>query len=99
MFAHAALSLFVVVRLYDMQGVPNDTLTSARNTAARIMRDADINVRWAECPCTKPVGLVELMVRLAAPTADADAAALGFSYVDVQRKAGTLATVFTDRVR
>jgi len=98
MVAHLALSLYVVVRLYDMQGVPNDTLAAARNTAARIMRDADINVRWAQCPCTKPAGPVELMIRVAAASEDAHAASLGFSYVDIQRRVGTLATVFADRV-
>ena len=34
MLAHVALSLYVVVRLYDMQGVPNDTLATARTTGS-----------------------------------------------------------------
>ena len=98
MLADLALSLYVVVRIYDMHGVPNDTLATARTTAARIMRDADIDVRWAECPCGTPAGPVELMIRVTAASDDANPASLGFSYVDVDRRAGTLATVFGDRV-
>jgi hypothetical protein len=99
MLAHAALALYVVVRVYDMHGVPADTLTAARATAVRILKGADIDIRWAECPCTRPAGPVELMIRLSSATPESDPASLGFSYVDVDRKAGTLATVFADRVQ
>jgi hypothetical protein len=99
MLAHAAMALYVVVRLYDMQGVPNDTLLTARDTAVRILRDANIDLRWHDCPpCNRPAGPVELMIRVAPASGSADAASLGFSYVDVDRKVGTLATVFSDRV-
>src|SRR4051812_32911182 len=98
MLAHAALALYVVVRVYDMHGVPADTVTTARATAERILKTADVTVRWAECPCGRPAGPVELMVRLAASTAESEPASLGFSYVDTGRKLGTLATVFPDRV-
>jgi hypothetical protein len=99
MLAHAALSLFVVVRLYDIHGVSNDTLATARDTAARIMRDADINLRWADCPCSQAVGSAELMIRVASAGQGAEPKSLGFSYVDVNQRAGTLATVFAERVR
>jgi len=99
MLAHAAMALYVVVRLYDMQGVPNDTLLAARGTAVRILKDANIDLRWRDCaPCNRPAGPVELMVRVASASASADPASLGFSYVDLDRKVGTLATVFADRV-
>jgi len=98
MLAHAALALYVVVRVYDTHGVPEDTVTTARATAERILRAADVSVRWATCPCSGPVGPVELMVRLSAATPDSEPASLGFSYVDLDRKAGTLATLFDDRV-
>jgi hypothetical protein len=99
MLAHAALALFVVVRVYDVHGVPADTVTRARATAERILKGADITLRWAECPCDMPVGPVELIIRLADATPESNPASLGFSYIDVDRKAGTLATVFPDRVR
>ena len=95
---HAALALYVVVRLYDMQGLPADTLEKARNTSATLMKTAGVDVRWANCPCRKPAGPVELMIRVAKATSDSDPASLGFSYVDVDRREGTLATIFADRV-
>jgi hypothetical protein len=99
MLAHAAFALYVVVRVYDMHGVPAETVATARATAERILKTAGVTVRWAECPCGRPAGPVELMVRLADATPESEPASLGFSYVDVDRKMGTLATVFPDRVR
>ncbi len=98
MLAHAALALYVVVRIYDTHGLPPAELAAARSAAERILSDADIAVRWADCPCGKPVGPVELMIRVARSTPDSEAASLGFSYVDLRSKAGTLATVFADRI-
>jgi len=98
MIAHAAAALYVVVRLYDIQGVPPETVAAARATTAQILRHANVDLRWRGCPCEKPVGPVELMIRLAASTPESEPASLGFSYVDVQKQAGTLATVFSDRV-
>jgi len=98
MLAHAALALFVVVRVYDTVGVPADTAAAARTTASKILKQANIDVRWVECPGAKPAEPVELMVRLSASTPASEPASLGFSYVDVQKQAGTLATVFADRV-
>jgi hypothetical protein len=99
MLAHAALALYVVVRVYDMHGVPPDVVATARATAERILKTAGVTVRWPECPCLKPAGPVELMIRLADATPDREPGSLGFSYVDIDRKEGTLATVFADRVR
>ena len=96
MLAHAVL--FVVVRMYDMQGLSANTVSAARATAAHILESADIDLRWADCPCTRPAGPVELMIRLSASTPESEPASLGFSYVDTRKRAGTLATVFTDRV-
>jgi len=98
MLAHAALALSVVVRVYNAHGVPADALTTATTTAAQILRGADITVRWAECPCEGSVGPLELVIRLLAATPASPPAALGFSYVDVDDHAGTLATVFPDRI-
>jgi hypothetical protein len=98
MLAHAALALYVVVRVYDMHGVAPDLVATARTTAEHVLTTAGVAVRWAECPCGKPAGPVELMVRLADSTTESEPASLGFSYVDTDRKLGTLATVFPDRV-
>ena len=99
MLAYLALVLSVHVRVYDGYGMPRGELTAARTVVARILKDADIDVQWAECPCAAPVGPTELMVRVVASTPKSEPASLGFSYVDVERRIGTLATVFADRVR
>ena len=98
MLAHAALALFVVVRMYDTPGIPADTVAAARATAGQILRNANIDLRWRDCPCERMVGPVELVMRLAVSTPESEPGSLGFSYVDVQKRAGTLGTVFTDRV-
>jgi hypothetical protein len=82
-----------------MHGVPAEKVATARAAADRSLKSAGVTVRWAECPCGTPTGPVELMVRLADATPESEPASLGFSYVDIDRKAGTLATLFPDRVR
>ena len=99
MLAHAALALSLVVRIYDAYGVPADELAAARTVVEHILKDADVAVAWPECPCDTRVGAAELVVRIATAPPASGTASLGFSYVDVDRKAGTLATVFADRVR
>jgi hypothetical protein len=99
MLAHAALALSLVVRIYDAYGVPDDELAAARAVVERILRTADVAVAWARCPCQNAVGGAELVIRISASVPASEPASLGFSYVDVDRKAGTLATVFADRVR
>jgi hypothetical protein len=98
MLAQAVLALSLVVRVYDTSGVQAAELARARSAVDRILDDARLRVVWAECPCTAPVGPAELMIRISAAPPDSEPASLGFSYVDVDRKAGTLATVFADRV-
>ncbi len=98
MLAHAALALYLVVRVYDSYGLPPQQLAEARTTAARILDGAGVEIRWRDCPCAGPVGPVELVVRVTPSTAESEPGSLGFSYVDVDRRAGTLATVYGDRV-
>ena len=98
MLAHAALALSLVVRVYDAYGVAPATLASARESAERIMTGADIRLTWARCPCETPVGGAELVVRVVSAPTSKDPGALGFSYVDIEQKSGTLATIFADRV-
>ena len=98
MLAHAALALSLAVRVYDAYGVSAVTLARAQRAVDRILNDADLRVRWETCPCAETVGSAELVVRISAAPAVSDQSALGYSYIDVARKAGTLATVFGDRV-
>jgi hypothetical protein len=99
MVAHAALALSLAVRVYNGYGVPAATLDKAHAAIDRILKDAEMRITWEMCPCSEPVGPAELVVRIAAAPAAIDPASLGFSFVDVDRRAGTLATVFADRIR
>ena len=99
MLAHAALALSLVVRIYDAYGVSPETLARAQGAVERILKDADVRVTWDTCPCADGVGPAALVVRILAAPAVNDSTSLGYSFVDVGRKAGTLATVFGDRVR
>src|SRR5215471_950697 len=98
MLPQAALTLVLVVRMYDAVGIPADTAISARTTAARILSSAGINTRWTQCPCDGAVTSAELLVRIVTAPPTNESASLGFSYVDVEQRRGTLATVFADRI-
>ena len=98
MLTQSVLALTMVVRIYDAYGVPADHLAKARTTVGAIMQTANVAVTWPQCPCPSPVAAGELVVRIIAASPASERAALGFSYVDLEHKAGTLATVFADRV-
>jgi len=63
------------------------------------MKNAGVAVTWPRCPCLSPVRPGELVIRIAASVPASPPGSLGFSFVDTGQKAGTLATVFADRVR
>jgi hypothetical protein len=93
------MSLVLVVRLYDAYGVSARELENARATGGSILGHAGIAVTWVTCPCDEQVGPAEVIVRLTAAAATSERGSLGFSYVDVADRSGTLATVFADRVK
>jgi hypothetical protein len=99
MLAQGILALSLVVRIHDAYGVPDDRLARARATVERVMEAAGVAVAWPVCPCLAPVGSGELVVRITAASAASAPGALGFSFVDMELRAGTLATVFADRVQ
>jgi hypothetical protein len=99
MLAQGMLALSLVVRVYDAYGVPGDHLARARATTEGIMKGAGVAVTWPQCPCLSPVSSGELVVRITGAPATIMPGSLGFSFVDVAHKAGTLATVFADRVQ
>jgi hypothetical protein len=95
----APLADQVVVRTYNRFGVAPRELTTALETARAILRGASIDLVWRECgPCNEPPGPRELIVRIVAAPAQAEPGSLGNSLVDVQRRGGSLATIFADRV-
>ena len=63
------------------------------------MKAAGVTVTWPQCPCRSPARSGALVVRIARASAASTPGSLGFSFVDVGLKTGTLATVFADRVQ
>jgi hypothetical protein len=97
--AFSALSL--VVRLYDASGIPATELASAHAVAGAILTRGGIVVTWRDCShddCATPLEPAELAVRVIAAPPGSEPDSLGLSYVDLDRRSGTLATVFADRV-
>jgi hypothetical protein len=93
-----ALMLSLTVRVYNAYGVPRASLGKAQKAVERILHDADVAVAWTMCPCDTPVSADELVLRIVAAAPSTPPGSLGFSYVDVARRKGTLATVFADRI-
>jgi hypothetical protein len=101
------LTMWLGVRIYDTAGVSAKDLETARVTVQLAMQRASIEVIWQNCSdttvpggsCNAPAGAREVAVRLVAAAGEPIApTTLGYSVVDVQTHAGTLATVFEDRV-
>jgi hypothetical protein len=104
-----ALALFIVVRTYDMFGLPAVDRDTATRVASGILRAAAIDSVWVDCTlttrtamqaaCAAPIGPGELIVRILAGGAGITGSeTLGFAYVDGTARRGTLATVYADRV-
>jgi hypothetical protein len=98
MLAQSVLALSLVVRVYDAYGISGDHLATARMTVEGIMKTAGVAITWPQCPCSSPVASGEIVVRIVGSAPTSAPESLGFSYIDVDHKAGTLATVFADRV-
>jgi hypothetical protein len=100
----------VTIRVYDSAGVTAADRSAALKAAARILSRADIDVDWVVCTsaregtqaaCDAPPAPSELVVRLtySSPTAqDGNRRAFGYSLIDATTGAGTLSTVYVDRV-
>jgi len=101
----------VTIRVYDSAGVAAADRSTALKAAARILSRADLDVDWVVCTsareghaqsaCDAPPAPYELVVRLtySSPTAqDGNRRAFGYSLIDATTGAGTLSTVYVDRV-
>src|SRR5688572_14581283 len=102
--------LVVVIRTYDASAAAGD-LTLAQAAATAILEDTGIAVTWVRCdavsvrrdenPCVAPLAANELairFVRLPAHRAEQDLVTLGDSLVDTRLRAGSLATIYVNRV-
>lgn len=110
MLATAALALSLVVRVYDGAGLASGERTAALSVARAILGEAGIAVTWrdgGECSDVtdrrersrnEPAFPPEVIIRIVTAPPGAPPGSLGFSFVDVVERAGTLATVYADRV-
>jgi hypothetical protein len=90
------------IRIYDSLRNSAATLASARAVAGAILAGGGAGaVTWRDCSsgCADPVRGRELLVRIMRAPAGVPAGSLGCAVVDLRTGAGTLATVYGDRVR
>lgn len=110
MLATAALALSLVVRVYDGAGLAPGERTAALSVTRAILGEAGIAVTWrdaGECSDVterrersrnEPAFPPEVSIRIVTAPPGTPPGSLGFSFVDVVERAGTLATVYADRV-
>ena len=102
--------LGIVIRTYATPGVVSD-LSPALAAAAAILEDAGVGMTWVHCevvfvhrddhPCLAPLTANELairFVRLPPHLAEQDVVTLGDSLIDMRLRAGSLATIYVNRV-
>jgi hypothetical protein len=90
----------LVVRTYNTDGVTAGEMTHASEVAGIILRGAGLQAVWRDCTaaCTEALGPGELIVRIVAAPHGIVAESLGSAVIDIQHGAGTLATVYSDRI-
>ncbi len=109
--AHAqSVPYEVVVRTYNTAAWPREEIAASLRVADAIYQSAGIRVRWRECRtadgpsaesddlCTDRLHPRELIGRLASGGPDTSDPVFGYALVDNVAKAGTIATIYADRV-
>jgi hypothetical protein len=89
------------VRTYDSAGVPGRVLEHAQRSAGVTLAAVGIDPIWRPCHvkgCVSRPKPHELEIRIVNATALSERGSLGFAAVDIGERAGTLATVYVDRV-
>ena len=96
-----AARLPLVVQTYDTAGLPSAVLEQAQERAGATLAAVGIRPIWRPCHATicvpKPKAR-ELDIRIVKAMGTTNRASLGFAFVDLEQRAGTLATVYVDRV-
>jgi hypothetical protein len=101
MTALVVAHLQLVVRIYDSVGVSPAELDRARASAGAILTSVGIEPIWRPChveTCTGPVKPHEIAIRIVRSGPASEKDSLGFSVIDVPRRAGSLGTIYQDRV-
>jgi len=94
-------NLPLVVRTYDAVGVSPRTLEQAHASAALALAAAGIRPIWRPCHaagCISRPKAHEIDIRIVNATGLSPQGSLGFATVDIVQHAGTMATVYVDRV-
>jgi hypothetical protein len=102
MAALVVVNLQLVVRVYDSAGVPPADVERARASVGAILASVGIDPIWRPChasTCTGPVKPHEVVLRLVRSTRGSARESLGSSLIDVSQHAGSLGTIYADRVR
>ena len=99
----------LAVRTYDAAGVPPRELDRALQTARTVLAAAGVEPIWRPCHASLCVGAPkphghgleparEVVLRIVDASDASAPGSLGFAAVDIVERAGTLATVYEDRV-
>jgi hypothetical protein len=102
-------AFLLVLRTYDMVGVPSREIAAAERTVSAVMARAGIDVSWIACrgasagthrpACDQTRQPSELIVRLVAVPRQATNLALADAYIDTEAASGWFATIYVERVR
>jgi hypothetical protein len=105
------LAATIFIRIYNNFGVPAPELAAAKQDVEAVLREAGVNVTWADCwvgdrqpasapaRCQEPVGGdIVLRLQKRAETDRSRFVSMGFSLVGTADAAPYLATVYVDRV-
>ena len=101
--------LRLTVRVHDLARRAVAERAEAAGVATESLRSAGVQVTWRDCSlaadhspqqkaCDAPLATDEVVLRLVDAPALTPIEVLGFSFVDVRNRAGTLATVYPDRI-
>jgi hypothetical protein len=102
MAALVVVNLQLVVRVYDSVGVPPADVERARASVGAILANVGIDPIWRPChasTCTGPIKPHEVVLRVVRSSPGSAKDSLGSSLIDVSQHAGSLGTIYADRVR
>jgi hypothetical protein len=104
-----ALALVLVLRTYDMVGLPRHEIATAQRVASTVLGRARVDVSWLSCqragvpshdsPCDEAHLPSELILRILDASAHPTNAALADANVDIDAAFGSFATLYVDRIR
>ena len=101
MTALVMVNLQLVVRTYDAVGVAPGDMERARASVGAILTRAGIEPIWRPCPgpaCAETVTPDEVVVRIVKSGPGSRNGSLGYAMIDKSTDAGTLATIYDDRI-